>query len=212
MSSDYPLQIWNEFCKKQNISEIGVILFVGAESVSTLEIGKDRKRLILKRSIEMNQLVISEVEKVLEDYRNDTKIYDGLIFRCIGKIKIRFFRYILQKSIYFNKLIFMKKAKNYRKELQFEINGISTERLNKIDEDVLRNEFGIYKQSDNCFTMGRAFGYHEHQGEGLPTGKDNSSHHKEFNLNFDIRISHDGKGNVEFLVAEKAWGRISNFL
>ena len=80
MSSDYPLKIWNEFCEKQNISEIGVDLFDGVEVVSILEIGKDRKRLILKRSAEMNQLVISEVEKVLEDYRNDTKIYEGLIY------------------------------------------------------------------------------------------------------------------------------------
>lgn len=80
MSADYPLQIWNQFWKKQNISEIGVNLFEGVESVSTLEIGRDRKRLILKRSAEMYQLVISEVEKVLEDYRNNTRIYDGLIY------------------------------------------------------------------------------------------------------------------------------------
>ncbi len=103
----------------------------------------------------------------------------------------------------------MKKAKSYRKELQFEINGSSTETLDKNDEDVLRNEFGFYKfeaSGVKGFMIGRTFGYHEREGEGLPTEKDSNSHHKEFNLNFDIRISHDGKGNVEFLVARKGAG------
>ena len=80
MSADYSLQIWNNFCDKQNIFNTGVHLFDGKESVSIKEVGKDKKRLILRRSEEMNQLIISEVEKVLEDYRKDTKIYDGLIY------------------------------------------------------------------------------------------------------------------------------------
>ncbi len=103
----------------------------------------------------------------------------------------------------------MKKIKSNRKELQFEINGNSTQTLNNIDEDVLRNDFGIYKFEANRikgFTSGRPFGYHEYEGEGLPTDKDSSAHHKEFNLNFDVRISHNGNGNVEFLVAEKGAG------
>ena len=80
MSIDYSFQIWNQFWEKQNISKVGVNLFDGAETVSTSEIGRDRKRSILRRSAEMNQLVISEVKKVLEDYRNDSRIYDGLIY------------------------------------------------------------------------------------------------------------------------------------
>lgn len=103
----------------------------------------------------------------------------------------------------------MKKPKSHRKELQFEINGNSTETLKKIDEDVLKNEFGIYKFKAGGvegFTMGRTLGYHELDGEGLPIKKDSKSHHKEFNLSFDVRMSHDGKGNVEFLVAEKGAG------
>jgi len=103
----------------------------------------------------------------------------------------------------------MKKAKNYRKELQFEINGNSTETLNKIDEDVLKNDFGLYKfkaTGVEGFTQGKILGSYEREGEGLPTEKDSSSHHKEFNLSFDVRMSHDGKGNVEFLVAKKGAG------
>ncbi len=103
----------------------------------------------------------------------------------------------------------MKKLKTHRKELQFEINESSIETLDKIDEGVLRNEFGFYKFENSGakgFTIGRTFGYHEHEGEGLATEKDSNSHHKEFNHSFDVRMSHDGEGNVEFLVAEKGAG------
>lgn len=76
---NYQLQIWNKFCERQKVRENGVDLFAGEEIVNTIGIGRDG-RLILCRSIAMNHLIISEVEQVLEDFQNDTRIYDGLIY------------------------------------------------------------------------------------------------------------------------------------
>lgn len=105
----------------------------------------------------------------------------------------------------------MKKAKTIKKELQIEINGNPIETFNKIDEDFLKNEFGIFKQSDNCFTGGIPLSSCEYEGEGLPPEKDRNAHNLEFDLNFNVRLSHDGKGNIEFLIAKKGSGRHYRF-
>lgn len=105
----------------------------------------------------------------------------------------------------------MKKANSYRKEIEFDIKGNATESFNKIVEAGLGNEFGIFKQSENHFTGGIPLSSYQYEGEGLPQETDNRTHHKEFNLNFDVRFSHDKNGNVELLVAKKGAGRHFKF-
>jgi hypothetical protein len=43
-------------------------------------------------------------------------------------------------------------------------------------------------------------------GEGLPAKTANHTFHKEFCVNFDVRLSHDENGNMELLIAEKGAG------
>jgi hypothetical protein len=108
----------------------------------------------------------------------------------------------------------MKKVKSYRKELEVEINGSLTDILDKIDEDGLKNDFGIYKSETTGvkgFTMGRPLNPFEYEGEGLPTENDLRAHHQEFRLNIDMRLSHDGNGKIELLIAEKGTGRHFKF-
>ena len=100
----------------------------------------------------------------------------------------------------------MKKLKSSRKTLEFKIGECSVEALIELADSDEGKELGIFKSEAAGIigvTSGRRLGFHEIEGEGLPTEKDSGSHHKEFNLNFDVRMSHDGKGSVEFLVAKK---------
>ena len=109
---------------------------------------------------------------------------------------------------------FMKKKANIcRKEIQFQIggeNGISNP-FNQIINSDLGKEFGITRLGENHIALGTPLSSHEIEGEGLPTEKDSRAQHKEYNLNIDLRLSHDGNGNVEFIVAKKGTGRHSKF-
>jgi hypothetical protein len=48
-------------------------------------------------------------------------------------------------------------------------------------------------------------------GEGLPAKTANHIFHKEFCVNFDVRLSHDENGNMELVIAEKGAGTHSKF-
>jgi hypothetical protein len=103
----------------------------------------------------------------------------------------------------------MKKLKNYRKQIEFKIEEDNLESLVELADSDEGKELGIFKfeaTGVKGVTFGRDLGVYESEGEGLPTVKDRNAHHKEFNFNFDVRISHHGSGNVEFLVAEKGAG------
>jgi hypothetical protein len=74
------IKLWNNFCEKYKILETGVPLFDNSNGiVSSFSYGLD-KRYLLKRSSSMENLVIREVEKVLEDYHRKTNEYEGLIY------------------------------------------------------------------------------------------------------------------------------------
>ena len=74
------MELWNNFCNRYRVLGTGVPLFDNLGGiVSTFQYGKDH-RLILKRALEMETLVIKEVEKVIEDYQQNTNKYEGLIY------------------------------------------------------------------------------------------------------------------------------------
>lgn len=79
---EHRISTWNQFCNDHDVLRNGVQLFEQDPdgAISTIEYGKKKIRNILKRSSKMEELVISEVEKVLMDYKNKTSEYDGLIY------------------------------------------------------------------------------------------------------------------------------------
>lgn len=79
------LQLWKEFCDRFRIIESEVPLFqVINGCVEVFEYGST-KRSILRRSKQMDQLVINEVDKVIKDYNEHTDVYDGLIYMMFWK-------------------------------------------------------------------------------------------------------------------------------
>ena len=78
---DFKLTLWNRFCEKHKIADTGVPLFsISNNSVNIVEIGKVNRRYVLQRSPQMENLVISEVNKVLDDFSTGSELYEGLIY------------------------------------------------------------------------------------------------------------------------------------
>lgn len=73
-------ELWQRFCDEHQIIQSCAPLFntVG-NTVQTTPCGLDQ-RLLLRRSPEMEALIIQEVNKVLNDFRNGTEEYEGLIY------------------------------------------------------------------------------------------------------------------------------------
>ena len=70
--------IWNQFCETHKVSQDCVPLFKNSNLyVQTFSC---RNRLLLERSKHMEELVINEVEKVLDDYQSGKDSYEGLIY------------------------------------------------------------------------------------------------------------------------------------
>jgi hypothetical protein len=75
------LNLWNEFCNQYFQNKFAVPLFsTNGKIVNTQFYGRGNKRLLLKRSDLMDALVIEEVTKVLNDFKQRTDIYEGLIY------------------------------------------------------------------------------------------------------------------------------------
>jgi hypothetical protein len=71
---------WNDFCNRFNILNEGIPLFdTQNHLVQTFQYGTN-KRHILKRSPQMDSLIIHEVNKVIGDYTSGNKEYEGLIY------------------------------------------------------------------------------------------------------------------------------------
>lgn len=74
------IALWQRFCNNYMSDNLGIPLFkTNNNIVSIKEYGKDN-RLILERSEEMDNFIIDEVEKVINDFENETNIYEGLIY------------------------------------------------------------------------------------------------------------------------------------
>ena len=78
--SHYKQEIWNSFCKRYQVKDTGVPMFsINDGAVSIIKIGKN-DRMVLKRSQDMETLIITEVSKVLEDYSSGKDLFEGLIY------------------------------------------------------------------------------------------------------------------------------------
>lgn len=75
-------EIWNKFCLVQQIAEKGVPLFdtSAEQNVSTVSIGRSRPRQVLRRSVEMENLVLAETDLLIADWKSGRMKYDGLIY------------------------------------------------------------------------------------------------------------------------------------
>ena len=74
---------WGSFCDKYSVAKGSVSLFDTAGlDVQTTPHGKDR-RPVLKRSSQMEELVVSEVRKVVADYESGGEEYDGIIYMML---------------------------------------------------------------------------------------------------------------------------------
>lgn len=78
---------WKDFCAEHLVLEQGVPLFQTSaqKKVEVFPYGTNR-RLILKRSDEMESLVIQQSSIVVDDYYKGTDQYDGLIYMMFWKL------------------------------------------------------------------------------------------------------------------------------
>ena len=80
-----PLDLWNRFCVRMQIAANAVPLFESDNSldVSVHQVGRN-ERLLLKRSPEMEGVVESHVECLINDWR-EAREFDGLIYLMFYK-------------------------------------------------------------------------------------------------------------------------------
>jgi hypothetical protein len=76
------LELWKSFCQTYRVAEDSVPLFECDENhfVQTKEVGKSRPRKVLRRSAAMEALMRREVKTVVDDHKNGTGLYDGIIY------------------------------------------------------------------------------------------------------------------------------------
>jgi hypothetical protein len=76
------IEIWNDFCSRMRIVDTGALLFKTSSSgaVATIEIGRLNHRQVISRSQGMENLVVSEVDKLVSDWESSAHKYDGLIY------------------------------------------------------------------------------------------------------------------------------------
>jgi hypothetical protein len=79
------ITFWTRFCLDHEIAERAVPLFaLSDDHVSVQPYGLDQ-RLILQRSTQMESLVITEVQKVVQDFAARTEEFEGLIYMMFWK-------------------------------------------------------------------------------------------------------------------------------
>ena len=77
----YKLKLWIDFCNRFKVRDTGVPLFHSDNGVvTTIRVGRGTRRKVLQRSTQMEELVISEVRKVIEDFSTGNHRYEGLIY------------------------------------------------------------------------------------------------------------------------------------
>jgi len=76
------LELWNSFCQAYRVAEDSVPLFECVEHyfVQTKGVGKSRPRKGLRRSAAMEALMRREAKTVVDDHKNNTGRYDGIIY------------------------------------------------------------------------------------------------------------------------------------
>ena len=77
----YKLKLWIDFCNRFRIRENGIPLFHNDNgTVAISKVGRGTGRKVLQRSSQMEDLVIKEVRKVIQDYSGMQHRYEGLIY------------------------------------------------------------------------------------------------------------------------------------
>lgn len=74
--------IWDKFCAQYDVVNSCVPLFaVGQDgNVRTKTIGRDHEREILMRSEEMDAMILSVTDRLVEDWHSRSRQYDGMIY------------------------------------------------------------------------------------------------------------------------------------
>ncbi len=97
----------------------------------------------------------------------------------------------------------MKKLKHYKEEISITQDDFETKDFSSLER------YGIYadhKPGIEKYTIGKPLQFNEFFGEGLPELEKESSVYFEMNLSFDIRVSHNGRGDIELVVAQNGKG------
>jgi hypothetical protein len=77
--------IWDDFCSRYNIASNGVPLYETENNiVITFPYGINGRQM-LKRSSEMDALIVNEVSKVIGDYASGKNEYEGLVYMMYWK-------------------------------------------------------------------------------------------------------------------------------
>lgn len=84
--SNYKQEIWNDFCKENEVLEKGVPLFKTVGLIVEVSEYGDNQRKLLQRSNQMESIVRNELNKVITDYHNNSDRYDGLIYMMFWKM------------------------------------------------------------------------------------------------------------------------------
>jgi hypothetical protein len=84
---DKHINIWDDFCERMKIYESGVPLFEHSKDlvVKTKTIGQKLIRPVLCRNIAMEKLILSETDKLVDDWKNEKDEFDGLIYMMFLK-------------------------------------------------------------------------------------------------------------------------------
>lgn len=109
----------------------------------------------------------------------------------------------------------MTKLKHYKVEVTSEISETGLDARKKFAESDSGKEFGIFTEQKNGkekITFGPPLQPNEFSGEGLPKSEDENSLCFEMNFSFDLRVSHNGHGDIELIVAQKGTKRHSIFV
>lgn len=78
--------LWNDFCLRFDIFNNAVPLFeTEANKVSVFDYGSNNRK-VLKRSEHMKAMIVTEVERLVNDYNGGTNVYDGLIYMMFWKL------------------------------------------------------------------------------------------------------------------------------
>ena len=79
--------IWNRFCEKHHIEDLGVPLFQHDSDlrVKTKSIGKACVRSVLTRSSQMDHMIHTETDLLIQDWESGVHALDGLIYMMFLK-------------------------------------------------------------------------------------------------------------------------------
>jgi len=131
--------LWENFCEKNDIFYNCVGLLGDSSVYRTMKIGKNQRE-VFKRSNEMENLLLREREKVLNDYYNGTDKYDGILYMIFTEGNIHWNRDSISSRV---KPLYIGKAEKFGRN---------------------RNNLSYNIKSDSAFVRW-GYGYEYHMGD-----------------------------------------------